>query len=87
MSKLAEERRLTHEKRFGVALDDPNQVGTARFDGPPVPTSGVTWPPVLELADRRDLHSRDPMGRPGPIPGGGTSLTSADRHRLRNNST
>ena len=31
--------------------------------------------PVLELVDRRDLHSRDPKGRPGSIPGWGISFT------------
>jgi hypothetical protein len=35
-------------------------------------------PPVLEMADRRDLHSRGLAVIPGPIPGGGTKALERD---------
>ena len=42
---------------------------------------------VAELADARDLKSRDPKGRPGSIPGPGTKFPrktrTDDSHRTR----
>jgi hypothetical protein len=75
------------EEGFRAALNGPNQVGAGET------LSGVTAPtfsaflqrgPVLELADRRDLHSRD-LGRPGPIPGWATILLATTGNLVDNN--
>lgn len=64
-----------------AALIGPNKAGAGEV------LSGITAPaisaflhaPVLELVDRRDLHSRDPKGRPGSIPGWGTFTQTENR--------
>ena len=54
------EEEFTDEEGFRVALDDPDKVGTVEvLTGVTVPTFNALYAPVLELADRRDLHSRD----------------------------
>jgi hypothetical protein len=66
------------EEGCRAALDGPKKEGTGdsltRF---PVPSSGTTCAPVLELADSRDLHSRGLLDRPGPTPGWGTKFSPA----------
>src|ERR1022692_1446641 len=70
-----------HEEGFRVALDDPHKAGTARCRGPSVPTSSdFDCAPVLELADRRDLHSRAASRHSGSDPRLGHQLL-ADRNR------
>jgi len=55
-------------------LDGPKKVGTGEvLEGVTVPTFSATRAPVLELADRRGLQPRAHSGRPGPIPGWGTT--------------
>lgn len=62
------------EEGVRAALDGPHKVGTARpSKTDSVPTFSVLCAPVLELADRRDLHSRALIRRPGSSPGWGTS--------------
>ena len=66
------ERSENHEEDIRAALDGPKKVGAGEtLSGVTAPTSGLRAP-VLELADRRDLHSRAHSGLPGSIPGWGT---------------
>jgi hypothetical protein len=76
------ERRTSHEEGSRAALNGlKNQAGAvAVLSGSTVPASSVLlYAPVLELVDRRDLHSRDPKGRPGSIPGWGTLFAALNR--------
>jgi hypothetical protein len=72
------EEETTDEEGLRAALIGPNKAETVEV------LTGVTvsafsaflqYAPVLELVDRRDLHSRDRQGRPGSIPGWGTFFT------------
>ena len=49
--------------------------GQARYPTKTFRSKGRFSAPVLELAYRRDLHSRARLGHPGPIPGWGTKST------------
>lgn len=76
MSRARLERSKQHEEGLGVALDGPDKAEAGEcLEGFPASASSTVDAPVLEMADRRDLHSRDHSGRPGPIPGWGTILS------------
>lgn len=65
---LEEER---YEEELRAALFGLEQVGTAHFDGSPVPTFSAFDPPVPELADGAALQAVAHSGLPGSIPGWG----------------
>jgi hypothetical protein len=76
-----EERTIPHEEGSGVVLNGPNKVGAGEtLSGVTAPTfSAFLYPPVLELADRRDLQSRARSELPGSIPGWGTFTQTENR--------
>ena len=77
--------RRKHEEGSRAALDSPKQVGAAtRVNVSAAPISGPCAP-VLELADGRGLQPRAHSGRPGSIPGWGTTFTPVGN--LRDNTT
>ncbi len=71
---------MPHEEGIRATLIGPEQVGTGEvLAGITAPTfSALLCAPVLELADRRDLHSRDQFGRSGPNPDWGTTKSPQD---------
>src|SRR5438128_167658 len=78
-----------HEEGSRAALNGlNNQAGTVEvLTGVSVPAFGafLQYAPVLELADRRGLQPRAHSGRPGSIPGWGTTFTPVGN--LRDNTT
>jgi hypothetical protein len=73
----------SHVEKLGAVLVGPDKVGAGEvFERFPAPTSSVCAP-VMELADMHDLQSCDQSGRPGPIPGWGTTF-SPNQYRRDN---
>lgn len=68
------------EEGSRAALIGPDKAGAGEvLAGITVPAfSAFICAPVLELADRRGLQPRAHSGRPGPIPGWGTTFTQTE---------
>src|SRR5688572_8210275 len=70
-------------RRSGLSTDRPVDRGLALHG---VLSGGLPQSPmagVAELADARDLKSRDPKGRPGSMPGPGTKRSQLGPHPRR----
>lgn len=79
---LPEGRGTSREEGRRAALEGPKKVGAGEtLTGVTAPTSSFSLQhaPVLELVDRRDLHSRVRRGRSGSNPDWGTFICAASR--------